>query len=216
MTFGAVAVGVGSAVAGAAVSSALAPSGNSSASTAQASAQADPFASQRAQYQTMLQNLVTNPSSVTSTPGYQFNLQQGEAAVNGGEAASGYLNSGNRGTALANFGQGLATSTYNNQFLQLSQLAGANIGNPGEAGQITASQAGQNQQAASALGSTVSSALGSAGNSFINGSGANPFQGNAVNEPSNFSFGQTAQQAASPSAAFSSMVNPDGSTSYGV
>lgn len=46
------------------------------------------------------------------TPGYQFNLQQGTQAINENAAATGNLLSGNTGTALEKYGQGLATTTY--------------------------------------------------------------------------------------------------------
>jgi hypothetical protein len=46
------------------------------------------------------------------TPGYQFNLQQGTRAIAENAAATGNLMSGNTGTALENYGQGLAQNTY--------------------------------------------------------------------------------------------------------
>ena len=66
---------VGAGVAGAATSSLLGGGGGGGGSQQAASA-ADPFAGQRPQYQTMLANLINNPSSVTSTPGYQFQMDQ--------------------------------------------------------------------------------------------------------------------------------------------
>lgn len=177
MSFAAVAVGVGSAVAGAAVSSALAPSapmtGNGSASQA-----ADPFASQRGQYQTALNNLMANPSSITQNPGYDFNLQQGLNAVQGSQAAKGMLNSGNTLTALQQQGQGFASQEYWNQVQELNLLSGANVGSPGTAGQIQAQQQQQNQQSASALGNQVGGLVGQGINGLLQPSyqsGSNPF-----------------------------------------
>jgi hypothetical protein len=175
MSAAALAVGVGGAVAGSLVSSALAP--GSSGTTAAAGA-ADPFASQRAQYQTQLSNLMSNPSSITSTPGYQFNMNQGMQQVQGSAAASGMLNSGNTLTALQQEGQGFAESQYNNQALLLAQLSGANVGSPGTAGQIMANQNTANTQAASVLGNQVGTALGNGVNSMFSGgytAGSNPF-----------------------------------------
>src|SRR5271165_7230720 len=45
------------------------------------------------------------------THGYQFNLQQGTQAIDQNAAATGNLLSGNTGTALEKYGQGLASTT---------------------------------------------------------------------------------------------------------
>jgi hypothetical protein len=76
------------------------------------------------QYATMLNNLISNPSSVTSTPGYQFNLQQGEDAVAREMGASGMLGSGNEGIALTQYGQNFATSSLTQQEQLLASLSG--------------------------------------------------------------------------------------------
>jgi hypothetical protein len=131
----------------------------------------------------MLSNLINNPSSVTQTPGYQFNYQQGLNALQGSEAAGGYLNSGNRMAAAEQYGQNYAQSQYTNQAMLLTQLAGGNIGNPGEAGQIMQGQNTANQQAASVFGNQVGSAVSSGVNSYFNtpsttyssSSGSDPF-----------------------------------------
>jgi len=154
---------VAAAVGGAVVSSALAPSPSSSGAS-----QADPFASQRGQYQTMLQNLIANPDSVTQSAMYKTQMAQGTAAVNQGEAASGYLNSGNRGTALQNEGENLATTDYNNQLTELNLLSGANVGSPGTAGQLTGAQSAQQTQAAGAVGNAVAGAIPNAGQAAYN------------------------------------------------
>lgn len=100
------------------------------------------------------------------TPGYQFQLEQGTQAINQNAAANGSLLTGNTGTALQKYGQGLADSTYNqdyqralntymtnygvwnadtaNQFNRLGDLAGigtsaaANLGAQGTAAANTA------------------------------------------------------------------------------
>lgn len=167
MSFAAVAVGVGSAVAGAAVSSALAPDSSSTSSAASA---ADPFAGQRAQYQTMLSNLISNPSSITSQPGYQFQLQEGLNGVNGSMASSGLLNSGNRATALEKYGSDYASTQVSNQELLLAQLAGANIGSPATAGTIENSANTSATNAASTVGSAVTKATSTGLTNLFNGS----------------------------------------------
>ena len=162
---------VGAAVAGSATSSLLS-NGNSGAQSAANAA--DPFASQRGQYQTMLSNLINNPSSITSQPGYQFELDQSNKAIEGSAAANGMVNSGNVLQALSTNSQGFAAQQLNNQELLLAQLSGANIGSPGEAGSILQGQNQSNQAAASTLGSQVGQAItqGFGGSGY---SGGDPF-----------------------------------------
>ena len=69
-----------------------------------------------------LNELLQNPSSITSTPGYQFAYNQGLEAVNRTAAAKGQLGSGNRLYDLTKFGQGLASQTYNNTVSQLGNF----------------------------------------------------------------------------------------------
>lgn len=78
-----------------------------------------------------------NQSALTAlraTPGYQFALDSGNAAVNAGAAASGQLASGNQLLALQKQGMGIGDQTYNNYvgqlqpFLGASQNAAAGIG----------------------------------------------------------------------------------------
>lgn len=129
--------------------------GSSGGGASGAAAAADPFASQRGKYQQKLSDLMDNPSSITSTPGYQFQLQEGLGAVNGAMAQAGYLNSGNRLSALEQEGQNFASTQLNNQELFLAQLAGANVGSPGTAGQILQNQNLSNQQAGGIFGNML-------------------------------------------------------------
>src|ERR1035438_76709 len=67
-------------------------------------------------------NLLKNPfiaptlAQAEATPGYQFNLQSGTQAINENAAATGNLMSGNTGTALQKYGQGLAGTTYQQSY----------------------------------------------------------------------------------------------------
>ena len=135
-----------------------------------AAGMADPWASQRGPYQTALNswmtnpsnspmaalapmlNLINNPSSLLTTPGYQFGMGQAMDAVNRGAGASGLLGSGNRLLALQDAGQrfagswfdrmfgadataaGLGLTAQGQGFSQLAQLAGVNAGSPAAAG----------------------------------------------------------------------------------
>lgn len=172
-----IAAGVGAAVAGSAtgalVTSAVGGggSGNSGTSAQQAASAADPFASQRGQYQTMLSQLINNPSSITNNPGYQFGLEQSNKAIEGSAAANGMVNSGNVLQALSTNSQNYASQQLTNQELLLAQLAGANVGSPGEAGSILQGQNQLNQQAAGILGSQVGQAVTSGINNGFSGSG---------------------------------------------
>lgn len=101
----------------------------------EAGVMADPFASQRGQYQQQMQQLMTDPSSIEGTPGYQFRLGQGINAIDRSAAARGMLNSGNRLYDLENYAQGLASAEYDNQLNRLMTLSGATTGSPAAAGQ---------------------------------------------------------------------------------
>lgn len=57
-----------------------------------------------------------NPSDLSKTPGYQFQLEQGSQAVNNALAASGLNVSGAQAKALGSYVTGLADTTYNQQF----------------------------------------------------------------------------------------------------
>jgi hypothetical protein len=57
-----------------------------------------------------------NGSDLANTPGYQFQLQQGENAVNNAQSASGLNVSGAQQKAMASYVTGLADTTYNQQF----------------------------------------------------------------------------------------------------
>lgn len=57
-----------------------------------------------------------NGNDLSKTPGYQFQRQQGENAVNNSQAASGLAVSGAQQKAMAGYVTGLADTTYNQQF----------------------------------------------------------------------------------------------------
>ncbi|MFT8643189.1 hypothetical protein [Gluconacetobacter sp.] len=62
-------------------------------------------------------------SYLQSTPGYQFNLNQGEQGVTNSAAARGLANSGAALKGAATYASGLADSTYQNQFNDTNALA---------------------------------------------------------------------------------------------
>jgi hypothetical protein len=122
--------------------------GGSSSNAQTGAAAADPFASQRPQYQAQLSSLMANPSSVSSLPGYQFQFQQGLDALQRTEAASGRLGGGGADIAAVQYGQNYANNAFSTYEQMLAQLSGATIGSPGTAGTLltqglnTAGQAG--------------------------------------------------------------------------
>ncbi len=86
-------------------------------------------------------------------PGYQFQLQQGIGALDKSAAATGNLYSGTQGTALENYGQGLAQSDYNNVYNQALQTYQTNYNTAMGGAQL-------GEGAASSLGSQGNQAAG--------------------------------------------------------
>lgn len=70
-----------------------------------------------------MQSLLKDPSTITSQPGYQFGMAEGNKALNNGAAARGMTYSGAQGKALQRFGQDYAGSKLNDSFNRLSTLA---------------------------------------------------------------------------------------------
>jgi len=107
----------------------------------------------------------------TTSPGYQFQLQEGLRAVDAGAAAQGMLRSGATLKAEQEYGQGLANqdfTNYYNRLYNLSQLGGnvAVGGATNAAGSAQASLSGANAQN-SILGNAAQG-LGSQANTLLN------------------------------------------------
>jgi hypothetical protein len=86
---------------------------------------ADPMGAYRPQYAAQLSELLSSPQTITSTPGYQFNLAQGLQAQSAKQAAQGSLVGGGALLQAQQFGQQYATSQLGQQQQLLAQLAGA-------------------------------------------------------------------------------------------
>lgn len=101
-------------------------------------------------------------------PGYQFQLQQGSDALAKEAAATGNLQSGTTGTALQQFGQGLAQTDYGNLYNQALQQYMTNYGvwNQGQTNTYNrlAGLSGIGTQAAANLGQQGQSAAQNTGN----------------------------------------------------
>ena len=94
---------------------------------AQVAAANDPFGPYRPQYAQQLSALSANPNLITSTPGYQFGIDQGNQALMRTMAARGYTGSGNEMIALQRFNQDYAGRYLAAEQERLARLAGAGI-----------------------------------------------------------------------------------------
>ena len=107
----------------------------------------------------------------TTSPGYQFQLEQGLRAVDAGAAAQGMLRSGATLKAEQEYGQGLANQDFTNYYNRLFQLSnlGGNVavgGATNAAGSASAALGGANAQN-SILGNTAQG-LSSGANTLLN------------------------------------------------
>lgn len=153
---GAAAVGV--------VGSALTKPKNKGGGSAEA---ADPFASQRPQYQGQLHNLMNGEFSPTD-PSYSFRFNQGLDGLNRTLSSQGQLSSGNQMAAITDYGQNMASTEYANQYARLAQLSGANVGSPAAAGQILYGQEQQQQAGMTAALGSIGNAAGGAFSNWMN------------------------------------------------
>lgn len=71
-----------------------------------------------------LQNLITNPSSITSQPGYQFQMSEGLRGVMQSNSSLGKFFSGQNARGLENYAAGQAGTSYLGQLSTLGGLAG--------------------------------------------------------------------------------------------
>lgn len=122
------------------------------------------------------------PGDLTQTPGYQFQLQQGQEALDRRAAAGGGFYSGANLKAAQSFGQGLAGTTFDNEYnraFNAYQTNRANTLNPLQ------SLSGQGQTAANTSGAIQqngTNALTSLLTGNANAQGAAAIsQGNAIN-----------------------------------
>ena len=108
------------------------------------SRQLDPFGPSRSMYVDQLNQLMNNPSSVTSLPGYQFGLDQGEQALTRNLASQGLTGSGTAAAAIPEFAGEYASNAFQRQLQNLMSLSGANFGEAGAMGAAQMRTAGQN------------------------------------------------------------------------
>lgn len=164
-------------------------------------------------------------SDLQTDPGYQFDLQQGNQAIQRSAAANGTLNSGGTLKAISNYTTGLAsneinnaynryTTDQNNQFNRLSAMAslGSNAaGTLTGAAQNTGAQIANTQyqstigagnaQAAGTVGSSnaISQAITGAANNYSQYTTLNKLLSSIQNKNTNLSSGQTTSPASGSS-----------------
>jgi len=92
---------------------------------------ADPFGPYRAGFAQQLQQLMANPSSVTSLPGYQASMQAGEQSLTRNLASQGLTGSGTAASSLVNYGSQFEMQAFQQQLQNLMGLSGANINGAG-------------------------------------------------------------------------------------
>jgi hypothetical protein len=152
------------------------------ASLGQARADYDPLAALGAKYgtatSTLLDSLGVNGaagnqnaiSQFQAGPGYQFQLDQGNDAINRRRASAGMLNSGNADIDALKFGQGLANQEYGNWQTKLGSFLSPEL----QATQGAATgRAGVDSQIAGLYGTDAANRVGVAGNVATGTAGAN-------------------------------------------
>ena len=100
-------------------------------------------------------------AQAAATPGYQFQLQQGENALQGSAAAQGGLLSGNTLAGINQYAQGLASSNYqnvfNNSLTQYNSAYQTFLNNQASTYGMLSGQAGQGLTAANSAGNLLQS-----------------------------------------------------------
>lgn len=129
-------------------------------------------------YAQQLQALIANPSSVTSLPGYAFNLDQGSQTVARQMASSGFSGSGNEAAALTQYGQGYAMNTFNQYAGLLGSLAG--LSSPVNPTQALNGASSANNSAFNQWGGALASLGYMSGQNYNWGGGSGVGYGNGV------------------------------------
>ena len=124
-----------------------------------------------------------------ATPGYQFQMDQGTAAVNALAGARGGLNSGRTMQDLQTFGQGLANQEYNNYLNRLTGMAGTGFSAAGAQANAATNAAAGTSNALAGIGNAASAGAIGAGNAWQNAfgnlAGLNQYQRATTGQTSN-------------------------------
>lgn len=119
-------------------------------------------------------------------PGYAFNLQQGQQAIERSAAARGGLNSGATMKSLANYSQGVANQTYNDSFNRFNTSQGNTFNRLSTMAGMGQNAANTNVQSGNQTAAGVASNITSAGNAtaagqIASGNNINNLIGNGMN-----------------------------------
>jgi len=132
---------------------------------------ANAFNAYRPAYAAQLASLISNPSSVTSDPGFKASLDQATNSVQHQLASQGLIGGGTMAGTIANTSAGLTQQYLNNQETMLANLAGAWI-NPN---QTYASQTSSASSTQGGLNNLLSGAGGIVGSLFGGSGGGGGF-----------------------------------------
>ena len=116
------------------------------------------------------QNFKFSPDDLTQDAGYQFNLEQGNQALDRAQLSRGGYFSGQALKEAQNFGQGLADNTYNTAFNRALQTQGAGLQAAGALAGVNDVIGGARAKTTINNGNLYSGVVGSilGGNSFTN------------------------------------------------
>jgi hypothetical protein len=126
-----------------------------------------PFANTGIEANNFLQNFLMNQGgrqqldAFNQSTGGQFLMDQGRSAILGNQAATGKLNSGATGKALAEFGQNLGSTQMSNFLSQIQGLAGRGANAGAQAVQSFGNAAGAQAQGQAGAGSVIGDLIGS-------------------------------------------------------
>ncbi len=149
----------------------LAAQGQLSSATNKANAQLNPYLKTGAGASSTLGGYLGLPGGqggsaqdiLAASPGYQFQLDQGNRALAAQHAASGSLNSGAAMKAAEQFGTGLANQTGQQYFSNLQGTAGQGLGAAGQYGNNTTALGSAKGAASIATGNTLAQLLSGTG-----------------------------------------------------
>lgn len=128
-----------------------------------------PYAQSGQQANQFLQDFLMNQGgrgqleAFNESTGGQFLMDQGRRAIGGNMAAQGKLNSGATGKALAEFGQGLASTQMNNFLNQIGGLSGQGLAAGGQAVGAEGAAAGARSRGRSGAGGLLGNIFGMGG-----------------------------------------------------
>lgn len=104
-----------------------------------------------------------NPANLAQTPGYQFELQQGEQAIEDTNTATGGVGGGNALKELTGYGEGLASTTYQQQLQDYMAQQQQALGALGGLTTLGSNAGSNSATGASTFGANIGSAIAGAG-----------------------------------------------------